>query len=327
MWRLKSIDITNLLNRYDLHWDLDPVVNILGGANGTGKSTVLKAIFMQYSQEDDSRKIAPFSDGVFSLLESKMTDGRVFRVGKSVKHIQTELPPANGTVRSSEEEEVTITISVKKPEDLTNAYTQGINVVYINSMDTSVEYLRPTFDNSTLRFRAATSVLDLLLETELNRRNAIFADRMQKAITGGNPEERDRLTEVFGRFEAVLKRFMPDYDVENVASLTFRLPGLSDEKIPFFRLSGGEKQLLFLLLKISNTLGNPTVVLLDEADMGMHVDWKRILLSSLLDLNPNLQIIASTHSPALIEGWRDKVKEIGQITAPAAMMSNRTVTE
>jgi predicted ATP-binding protein involved in virulence len=48
---IKKIEIKGLFHQYDLQWDLNPDVNILVGINGTGKSTVLKAINASLSKE------------------------------------------------------------------------------------------------------------------------------------------------------------------------------------------------------------------------------------------------------------------------------------
>lgn len=108
---------------------------------------------------------------------------------------------------------------------------------------------------------------------------------------------------------------MPQYTIVNMSKLIF---GISDEDgvdqtFPFTRLSTGEKQLVYLLLTVTNTLENQTLLLLDEADLGMHIDWKKILLRELRRINPNMQIIAATHSPSLIEGWYDNVRDISQL--------------
>ena len=42
MVTIKKIEIEDFLGQGDLVWNLDPEVNILGGKNGSGKSTILK---------------------------------------------------------------------------------------------------------------------------------------------------------------------------------------------------------------------------------------------------------------------------------------------
>ena len=50
---------------------------------------------------------------------------------------------------------------------------------------------------------------------------------------------------------------------------------------------------------------------MDEPEISLHFDWQKKLIGYILELNPNVQIILATHSPGLVlEGWRDKVKEV-----------------
>ena len=125
-----------------------------------------------------------------------------------------------------------------------------------------------------------------------------------------------RLRQLFSRFDAAVARFMPSYRLLDAAALRFCPVDRPDVDILYFQMSAGEKQLLYLLLSVTNTLGESTLLLLDEADLGMHIDWKRMLLRELLEINPDMQIIAATHSPSLIDGWYDSVKEISELYIP-----------
>ena len=68
------------------------------------------------------------------------------------------------------------------------------------------------------------------------------------------------------------------YKIADMSSLKFER---DDEEKRFEHrsasptLSTGEKQHVYLLLPPTNTLEAPTLLLLDEADLGMHIDWKR----------------------------------------------------
>ena len=82
-----------------------------------------------------------------------------------------------------------------------------------------------------------------------------------------------------------------------------------------YQLSSGEKQILAILLTVLVQDGLPYVLFMDEPEVSMHVDWQKKLISLILSLNPNVQIILSTHSPAVImDGWIDKVTEVSEIT-------------
>lgn len=315
MWRIKSVDVKGLLGNFDIHWDLNSHVNILGGSNGSGKSTLLKAIYIQCLPKDKSDIVVGHSEAIFGIIHSELNNGFQMNVEKSIK--VSEKQSKEDGKRLLIGEDISLRIFTHLPEDFSDEGRIGPKVLYINSMEENTRAMNDMLSNSWLKERPATSMLDLLIENRLNERNAIFSDLMSKAIDSGDEKEMKRLQDLFGRFSKVLKVFMWDYTIQNMANLTFTRTGFHDQSIRYFRLSGGEKQLIYLLLSIANTMGEPTIALLDEADMGMHVDWKRMLLKHMLEINPNMQIIASTHSPALIDGWRNNVKEIGQLRVNA----------
>lgn len=74
------------------------------------------------------------------------------------------------------------------------------------------------------------------------------------------------------------------------------------------RLSAGEKQILLLLFTLFLMEDKPTVLLLDEPEISLHIEWQDRLISLMQDLNPNCQIILTTHSPNIFaDGWEDKL--------------------
>lgn len=92
------------------------------------------------------------------------------------------------------------------------------------------------------------------------------------------------------------------------ASFTFYQ---GDDIISCYKLSAGEKNLLIILLNVLLEEQEPFVLLLDEPEICLHIDWQQHLLEHILQLNPNVQIILSTHSPAIVmDGWLDTVTEI-----------------
>ena len=77
-------------------------------------------------------------------------------------------------------------------------------------------------------------------------------------------------------------------------------------------LSGGQQQ----RVAIARTLApEPSVLFMDEPEVSLHVEWQKRLIDLILELNPNVQIILTTHSPAVImNGWLDNVTEVSEIT-------------
>jgi predicted ATPase len=82
-----------------------------------------------------------------------------------------------------------------------------------------------------------------------------------------------------------------------------------------YQLSSGEKQVLAILLTVLVENEEPYVLFMDEPEVSLHVEWQERLVELILKLNPKVQIILTTHSPALImNGWMDKVTEVTDIT-------------
>lgn len=82
-----------------------------------------------------------------------------------------------------------------------------------------------------------------------------------------------------------------------------------------YQLSSGEKQMLVILLTVLVQDNQPCTLFMDEPEISLHVEWQQRLISLIRSLNPNVQIILTTHSPAVImDGWLDAVTEVSDIT-------------
>lgn len=81
-----------------------------------------------------------------------------------------------------------------------------------------------------------------------------------------------------------------------------------EETIPLYKLSSGEKQLLIILLRVFLMEEQPYILLMDEPEISLHIEWQYRLFEEIRKLNPRCQIITSTHSPSLFgDGWGDKL--------------------
>lgn len=88
-----------------------------------------------------------------------------------------------------------------------------------------------------------------------------------------------------------------------------------DEPLSPYKLSSGEKQMLVILLTVLVRDGGHCVLFMDEPEASLHIEWQQKLIGMIRELNPNLQLILTTHSPAVImEGWLDAVTEVSEIT-------------
>jgi ABC-type glutathione transport system ATPase component len=87
------------------------------------------------------------------------------------------------------------------------------------------------------------------------------------------------------------------------------------ETLSPYLLSSGEKQVLVILLTVLVQDNAHRAFFLDEPEASLHIEWQQKLIGMIRRLNPNVQIILTTHSPALImEGWLDAVTEVSDIS-------------
>lgn len=74
------------------------------------------------------------------------------------------------------------------------------------------------------------------------------------------------------------------------------------------QLSSGEKQMLLILTTVFLQEEKPNVLLMDEPEISLHISWQDRLIELIRKLNPNCQVILTTHSPNIFaSGWEDKL--------------------
>ncbi len=143
-------------------------------------------------------------------------------------------------------------------------------------------------------------------------------NRMIAMLTGGDPEAREKAAEA-----AHMKTRFLDIVDSLFAETGKRIDRQSNElsfiqygeSLSPYLLSSGEKQVLLILLTVLTEDRQHYVVFMDEPEASLHFEWQKNLIALVRELNPNAQIILTTHSPALImDGWEDAVTEVGDIT-------------
>ena len=93
-----------------------------------------------------------------------------------------------------------------------------------------------------------------------------------------------------------------------------RFSQIGETLVPY-QLSRGEKQMLAILLTVLVEDQKPYVLFMDEPEVSLHFEWQKRLIELVMKLNPNLQLIMTTHSPAVImNGWMEHVTEVTDIT-------------
>ena len=143
-------------------------------------------------------------------------------------------------------------------------------------------------------------------------------NRIISLLTSGNPDDQRLATELTKpkkQFQDLIDElFAPTAKTiaRDSNEIFFNQYG---ERLSPYVLSSGEKQMLVILLTALVQENRPGVILMDEPEISLHIEWQQRLISLVRTLNPNTQIILCTHSPAIImDGWMDAVTEIEDIT-------------
>lgn len=76
-----------------------------------------------------------------------------------------------------------------------------------------------------------------------------------------------------------------------------------DELLSYIDLSSGEKQLLIIFIKTLLEKGKHMLSVTDEPELSLHILWQKEIIEAMMELNPNSQMILSTHSPDIVSKW------------------------
>ncbi len=246
------------------------------------------------------------------------------------KHILWELDPhvnilsgINGVGKSTILNKVFR--SVNTNGDLLNHLIKGVHLTVEPADATHIRYdiIRsldsPMLDVETMNLvdSRIRSALDFqlyhlqrkYLDYQVNIGNRIIAE-----LQAGNTDAAQHLSEPKRRFQDLIDDLFEETGKKIVRTENeIRFSQIGETLVPY-QLSSGEKQMLAILLTVLVQDGEPYVLFMDEPEVSLHIEWQKRLIDLIVELNPNVQIILTTHSPAVImNGWLDKVTEVSDI--------------
>lgn len=184
-----------------------------------------------------------------------------------------------------------------------------------------------SFDRPLMNFDVV-SKMDLSLATELDwqlfqlQRKYLdyqvnIGNRIIAELQSGDPEAALRAQEISRpkkMFQDLIDEFFADTGKKIIRTENeIRFTQIGETLFPY-QLSSGEKQMLVILLTVLVEDQQPYVLFMDEPEVSLHIEWQQRIIETILKLNPNVQIILTTHSPAVImNGWMDRVTEVSDI--------------
>ena len=127
-------------------------------------------------------------------------------------------------------------------------------------------------------------------------------------------EKAQEISEPKRKFQDIIDSLFADTGKKIVRTENeIRFSQIGETLVPY-QLSSGEKQMLAIVLTVLVEDNRPYVLFMDEPEVSLHVEWQQRLIDLIRELNPNAQIILTTHSPAVImNGWMDRVTEVSDV--------------
>lgn len=314
--KIKKIAINNLFGYQDVDWELGDV-NVLVGKNGLGKSTILRLISTTLTQEPVDKEL--------ELCDSVHV---IFNNGESVRATsKIELPPEfvkEALEKFISSEDFKKQFSTKIPNEviiekieIPDIILQGVlkdklfnddlisyqfkkneniyNVEFISTINLSANSINSirTSDGRT------NNVLDMEIRFEL--------DQLLMLNHESNSFKEDFINSINFFFKESEKTV-------EIIDNNLKIHLKNGESIEYKHLSSGERQIIYIFLKVIKASFTNAIILMDEPEISLHLSWQESLLSQIRKVNKNSQIIVVTHSPAIVmNGWMDSFIDIKDI--------------
>ena len=330
--RLKRIRLENIGPFEDLELSLDPQWNILLGDNGVGKSVILRAIATCICGRDAQ----PYA-------------ARLIRLGKSSAMItlETESITYKTEIRLTTSGPAEITSIPVRPLEAENWLVLGFPPLRAGSWErpkspeTTAVGLPTPDDVLPLIAGGPDPRLDKLKQWIVNLDYQSKHEQATTSTTGGRYEK--ILNEVF----RIIGELTEGVTIKRgeVNPQTYEISVVTDDgDLPIEAVSQGTTSLigwvgivLQRLYEIYSSDDDPmqryALVLMDEIDAHLHPSWQQSLVYDLGKIFPNVQFVATTHSPLIVGGMppeqifrfaRDDEGKVVRLKIDADMIQGRT---
>lgn len=290
--KIKSVDIKGIGGIKDLELNFIDGVNVICGANGIGKSTILDVI----------------SDAFGGNIPTKLKRNVLSETGQYKIKIERELN--NEIIVDSKEE----TVNNFQPisDDYHSYWMEYSNMLLNFGLDRNFNYLKLgaiTSDPDRQAYVSGQMAIEGINASDIKNWfvNRYLFSGKPDSLSAELMENYNLAQKAFGildetvQFKTVMAR---SYDIM-----------LSTNKgdIYFEYLSSGYKSCIYIIFGIIKEIEyrfieNPVsannfngIILIDEIDLHLHPMWQAELVNTLKAIFPKAQFILTTHSPSLLQ--------------------------
>ena len=317
--KIKKIKIASLYGSLNFIWEFDEAVNILAGINGSYKTTLLNIIRQMTNHDELSYPVssieAEYSDEIKLFYTRKISDVQSLLSNRETNRVIVETLEKEHPEWLSDEEMRNVQLNIvsyreeKNGQRLEQAdYEKVKKIDFVSTFDVASSKDKESVLNAELRKlqeRYAFYLSDLSKQvSDLFKQSGSVSRKQVEVIN----QHRDEFIKIVNEAFKDTGKTLSETD----SNLSFVKD--NGQSIPLFNLSAGEKQLLIILLTVLLEKRQEFILIMDEPEISMHIDMQYTLIDNLQRLNPNIQIIISTHSPAIFgSGWGDKVVYSNQL--------------
>jgi hypothetical protein len=197
----------------------------------------------------------------------------------------------------------------------------------INQLEPMLEKIQTLLENTSIPSMNNDSSMGEDSYASLRRLVLVFKDRpgnedsyvpileVYKNSLEARASIQEKALQVINTYIASVNRFLENKQIVLLKSSSGELPTLqvkfNNTHVPsqIQALSSGERQIVTLLYSATHMSGQ-RVVLIDEPEISLHIDWQSLLIPEMVAQLQDRQIIACTHSPMIAADYAERMIEL-----------------
>jgi len=324
--KLRSLTLKNIGLFHSLEIDLSARIICLLGENGTGKSTILRAILLGLAGIEETSEIDIERKEIQQLLRINGEEEGIplyTTKGHIILTYEYDDSSVNKINFEKRKDEIDVRI-VEASEGITKATHSGNFFQHLVLGFPQVQGKKEKNRNGLMKKAHIQDVLPLLYD-EVDSRFEELSEWIIKlhAETANTSEKKTAQKIIDFIFEVItdiIEENIQFHKVNHIDEILWiKLNG--DTIIPFRLISQGFKNIFAWIGHFikrlaesndytSNFMDAPAILVIDEISTYLHPKWQKNILNVLAQKFPNTQIIVTTHSPLVANYLQEKDKAL-----------------